>query len=600
MTTRAQAFFRIVCYTTLAVSMTLIALSFMDPSARLQDNNPLCPVRIAGAYRVDGGTFVPIVRDAPLALADGNLVTVRGHFVRAIEPNEILLMRINNLRVQMRVNGALVFSFGETGTYPAFVNAPGNVWQSFRSPGITTTDEVTIVLENGYQGNLSERITCFLNRMQVGSERHLLTNMLREHLVSLITGLVTLSVGIVMLLISIAGIVFHIPNNRKSLLFAAILITGGTWLLSNFEYMSLMLPYPAMIGLIDAISLYALPIFAAMYVRIYVQSRIRMTLDIAAWMSTGFLLLAGILQFSGISDYNQLQTIGNSISLLAVLTCIACLEYEWRFKKNKPAHDTLLSLLPVCVGAVVDVVNYFLHLVPVNYGCQIGFLFFTVMQIALMVAQLQENAKHALQMENDLLQNRVTMMLSQIQPHFLYNSLTAIKQLCISDPERAEEAVGDFASYLRTNLDSLSKNAIIPFTRELRHAECYLKLEQMRFGDRVQVKYDLRYLGFSLPTLTVQPLVENAVRYGITRKQKGGTITIFSDETDTNYVVRVSDDGAGFDTSAALSTDRSHIGIENVRSRLKALCEGELILESEIGKGTTVTILIPKREADSV
>ena len=203
-----------------------------------------------------------------------------------------------------------------------------------------------------------------------------------------------------------------------------------------------------------------------------------------------------------------------------------------------------------------------------------------------------------LRMEDDLLQSRIAMMCSQIQPHFMANALTAIKMLCVSDPAKAEEAVADFASYLRTNLDAMTKNAIIPLTKELSHIEHYVRLEQMRFGERVKVVYNLEYPAFSVPTLTIQPLVENAVRYGITKKPSGGTVTIHAYETEEAFVVTVEDDGVGFDTKAELSKDRSHIGIQNVRSRIEAQCEGTLEIESTIGVGTKATVTIPKREAE--
>lgn len=135
----------------------------------------------------------------------------------------------------------------------------------------------------------------------------------------------------------------------------------------------------------------------------------------------------------------------------------------------------------------------------------------------------------AQRMINDL---NTSIMLSQIQPHFLYNSLVVIRQLCREDPRLAEETVDEFACYLRGNLDSLRLKHPISFEKEMRHTQTYLAIEQKRFGHRLKVIYKVQFKDFSLPALTLQPIVENAVRYGVTKKKEGGTVTISVDKAD--------------------------------------------------------------------
>ena len=159
--------------------------------------------------------------------------------------------------------------------------------------------------------------------------------------------------------------------------------------------------------------------------------------------------------------------------------------------------------------------------------------------------------------------------------------------------------MGDFAGFLRENLDSLSSSSLISFQKELNHIKNYLALEQLRFGCRLKVHYDIEISDFHLPSLAIQPLVENAVRYGVTKKSEGGTITISTKNTRAGILIKVADDGAGFDMYHKKEDGRSHIGIENVKNRLKAQCNGELTLESQLGKGTVVTILIKKNDGSS-
>lgn len=196
--------------------------------------------------------------------------------------------------------------------------------------------------------------------------------------------------------------------------------------------------------------------------------------------------------------------------------------------------------------------------------------------------------------EIDLSQSRIAIMLSQIQPHFLYNVISSIQELCITEPNKARKALGEFAEYLRGNMDSLTDTAPIHFSRELSHVENYLKLEKMRFGDELNVIFDIKEKDFFLPSLTVQPLVENAVKHGIGEKENGGTIRISTRKKNNFIIVEICDDGIGFDTENPDFKDdkKTHIGIANVRTRLNQLSGSSLDIESSPGAGTKATIRI--------
>lgn len=218
----------------------------------------------------------------------------------------------------------------------------------------------------------------------------------------------------------------------------------------------------------------------------------------------------------------------------------------------------------------------------------------TILFTILVVVQMNMK-KRIEEQEKRLEESRLSIMLSQIQPHFLYNILNVIDDLCRDNPE-AHKAITLFAAYLRGNLDSLSLKDPIPFVDELDHVKHYLELEKMRLEDRLDYSFETPVTDFTLPTLSVQPLVENAVTHGIKRKGHG-TVTISTSETDDHYQIFIDDDGAGFNPSGpTLNNARSHTGIENVRSRLEILSEGSLCVESIPGTGTRATIEIPKTD----
>ncbi len=220
-----------------------------------------------------------------------------------------------------------------------------------------------------------------------------------------------------------------------------------------------------------------------------------------------------------------------------------------------------------------------------------------VYQIVNLVIDMRRQYKEAIhyqQIQKELYESRVAIMVSQIQPHFLYNSLSSIAMMCTIDPETAQEATVTFANYLRGNMDSLKQKTPVPFEKELEHLKKYLYIEKLRFGKKLNIVYDIQTDKFVLPQLSVQPLVENAVKHGISRKRGGGTLTIATRETEDSFEVIVSDDGNGFDTNEVKNDGRSHIGMDNVRRRIKEMCGGTVKIESKIGEGTVATVTLPK------
>lgn len=148
-------------------------------------------------------------------------------------------------------------------------------------------------------------------------------------------------------------------------------------------------------------------------------------------------------------------------------------------------------------------------------------------------------------------------------------------------------------------MDSLKQTAPVPFSRELEHLKKYLYIEKMRFDDMLNIEYDIQTTDFEVPQLSVQPLVENAVKHGVGMKEDGGTVKIATCETENAYEIIISDDGVGFDTSAPPKDDRrSHVGMENTRKRLKDMCDADVSITSTIGEGTIAKIIIPKTKKE--
>ena len=205
-----------------------------------------------------------------------------------------------------------------------------------------------------------------------------------------------------------------------------------------------------------------------------------------------------------------------------------------------------------------------------------------------------EMAERLLEQERKINRQRQDILMSQIQPHFMFNSLTAIAQLCEKNPKLARHATISFAEFLRANMTVLKNPEPIRFSQEFENIENYLILEQIRFGDRLRIEYDIDVEDFFVPILTVQPLVENAVKHGI---KQSGTVWISTREEEDCYEVIVQDNGIGYDGKSIPDDGKNHVGIANIRERLRDTVQATLTYRIPPEGGTIATIRIPRQDS---
>ena len=209
----------------------------------------------------------------------------------------------------------------------------------------------------------------------------------------------------------------------------------------------------------------------------------------------------------------------------------------------------------------------------------------------------QERGRLLLAKEAELVKSRLNTAILQANPHFVYNTLASIEYFCDTDPATAKDMLDDFTKYLRSNSANLTNRLMIPFREELENLNAYLRIELIRFQN-LRVEYDIGAEDFSVPCLSVQPLVENAVRHGIgKRRGKAGTVTIKTAEDSDFWQIIIQDDGVGY--TGTPQDGKAHIGIENVRQRLAILCGGTLTITGTEGQGTIAEMRIPKERKEN-
>ena len=208
-----------------------------------------------------------------------------------------------------------------------------------------------------------------------------------------------------------------------------------------------------------------------------------------------------------------------------------------------------------------------------------------IMFIYILKEQVEESARQ-----------QINIKVLQMRPHFVYNIMTSIYYLCEIDPKKAQNVIADFTTYLRKNFNAIVKQGLIPFREELEHTKAYLAVEKARYEKLLFVEYDTPYKSFRLPPLTLQPIVENAVKHGVDAELSPLHILIRTIQTKDGHEVIVEDTGPGFDLEKTANDEKEvHIGLSNIKERLRIMCDGTLDIEPRDGVGTVVTLRVPNR-----
>ena len=284
------------------------------------------------------------------------------------------------------------------------------------------------------------------------------------------------------------------------------------------------------------------------------------------------------------------------ISIVTDFICLLLLGIAAFLSKQSLSHK-LSFLICVFVPIFYAVVSINEDTVRWNASAWGPVMITVVLPICLIYFSINDRLeKSVLEAEKEHIKLQVSAMISQMQPHFLYNCLAIIEALCETDPKLAAQATSAFSDYLRENMIFAEKSNPISMSEELNHIKTYVWLEQLRFQNKLNIEYDIKCTSFHLPALSVQPMVENAIKHGVCKDKEGGTVRISTYETDRSYIVTVIDDGTGFDVRKRIDNGKPHLGIENSRYRIREMVGGSLDIKSAPGEGTTVTIRIPKPE----
>ena len=481
------------------------------------------------------------------------------------------------------VNGVLVCSVTPSDA-KQFTNTMGCNWLMFNLTNEEATSEVIVQIIPVYKNVINSKI-----EFVKGSAFSIFYRIFTNSLPQIILGFLAIATGFVFLIVAFYR---KVVNKECYTIFMLGLFSTflGTWRLFDSEFIPFLLPQkPVFIYyvIVTMLTLCPIPFFNALKVQ---------STDLWKKIYNIFCIIVSIIAISQILlqiVYNvdvRKYLVAYHCFLGACLIVVLIGEIYHKIKGFKRISLIHENLPIICVVAVIlDIGLYYLSEETTYLFFTISFFLFYILVTGILMIRHYAVLERTL--KDELKQSQISILLSQIQPHFIYNTLSSIRYLCKLDAELAQKSIDDFALYLRCNMDSLQKSDLIPFEKELLFIETYVKLEQLRFGDRIKVVYDFEETNFDVPSLTLQPLVENAIKHGISLKENGGTVALKTERIDNDILISIIDDGVGFDVDKQLDDGRTHIGLTNVKHRLSYFIDSEFNVESS-SLGTTIKILL--------
>lgn len=555
-------------------------------------------LHLTGEYSRDGETWSPL-EEADFSDWEGDIL-LRGHFDADIPEGLRIYWYRDHIGIELFVNGerescdtvAMLLQLGEKIT----ADFCGSEWYYQLSPGILPEDTVEFRLYDPHPYGNGGAVREFLDNLYVtGNSPVVMQGALKSYSTPYQgLGVVLIIVALLTLGGALASWMMHGAYGEtlwcRGLL---CLFTGGFVFLDTVD-----ISFLSELTVFNTCGKLLCGMLAVYFAQLCLRSVLtgkRQTLADAVLLAAA-LLDCGliVLSFAGLLLYDGLRVWRLSQWIFCPLLMFCAGAELHRGGANR---GTLRSNLLLLAAILLDAAGLGESMYSHGTCGKLMFLLLFVYQIIRAARELIQDHRDSLrakQLERELEESRISAMLSQLQPHFLYNVLNSIYQLCEVDPKTAQDAIEKFSDYLRSNMASLEEKKLIPFEEEYNHIKTYLSLERIRFPNKLQVVEDIQAANFKVPPLTVQVLVENAVKHGITKKRGGGTVTIATREEPDCWRITVSDDGKGFDPDRCGQDGRVHLGLRNARERLQAMAGGTLTVTSAPGQGTQAVIRIPK------
>ena len=590
----------------LLILLSVVLLWFNNKNSMQAEQTVRIEVYFEGEYRIADGPWQPYVAGEHIPATKGD-VTLRGNFYKRYEGEELGICNSEDMPLAFYIDHISLTVY-EAGCEPCVFDMEdplygysmcGEDWIGHPLVG-DGNEKIEILVHNPHSFGNETAIDEMLSKMSIWMGIDFEKDVLSSGEPQRNAGMLLMLVSVVFLGIALFSSLIHVKSSGIIWLLGLVVLFAGAYFLYSSQGISFFSESIVSNTTILGASMMFYMLFLAMLVTCLMKSTRRIG-DISVLVLA--MVNAVLFLLPMVSDVSFYDTwVFWCIAQLATnIVLAACLAREFAVSRTRIKWLYLAAFLPLfAFGA--DVFGTWLGLWKGGVASQYVFSALFAVAVVMVLKLIPNNINAAtkakeLEMEKivlnaELAESRISTMMSQIRPHFIYNTLGSIEQLCEIDPIKAGALVHDFAKYLRGNFGELDNPKPILMSQEMDHVHHYVSIENVRFPD-MTFAFEMNSEDFHIPALTVQPIVENAIKHGLMKLQKGGTIRVVSYETDAAYCVSVVDDGVGFDTSLLLD-ERKHVGLRNIRERLKAMVNGVIEIESTVGVGTRVLIKIPK------
>ena len=599
-----------ICISLLAIVLCIFVYTGRDYGSQAM-NALYLSAEFKGEYKVADGSWQPYVKGEHIP-ADKGDVTLKGNFqlfvpttgevVGNAQEGTVLAFYFNHIGGEVSEGGEEFRPFDAE--YDLIgEDLCGKMYIGYVCKG---ADEITIKLKNPHKFGNPEAVDDFLNNLNTYGGTDFERDALNRGSTHRILGISLILFAFMLLGTAIFSMLIHIKGSSNLWFVGFCVFSAGIYFIFKAHgvmFFSEIIKFNTRM-LIGSIMLYMLAITAVIASWFQGKAkRVGVSLTVFSLFSNLAFMMAPV--FSDVKFYDTLPVWSAVQSVICVVMIVLLAICFAKGNKNEKILS-FFGVLPM-ISFVFDVAGTGLGLWQGGLISEAAFILIFVAALIVILKVVPQNLNAAIRareleaekmiLKAKLTESRISTMISQIQPHFIYNTLGTIEQLCITEPKAASKLVRNFSLYLRGNFSELDNAKPITFSQEMNHVKYYTDIEQVRFPD-MTIQYDLRSVEFLLPALSVQPLVENAIKHGLMGLEEGGIVTISAYETEKYYVVEVTDDGVGFDMNAGYD-ETKHVGIKNIRGRIEAMCGGTLTIESKIGIGTKATIKIPKEATEN-
>ena len=554
--------------------------------------------------RKEQTTELPVAVDVPKETQ----ITLINRIPQEARNDTAIVFRSRMQEVKVYIEGELVYQYPET---DLIGRGLPSVWNFVRLSEDDAGKEIQICLQSPYSA-FSGRIS----GVRFGDYNDLVSDVISRQIFILRLSIMIGFIGVAIILISFLERRYRIYGWHRNL--GLLLVIVSMWLCGESRMPS------GKIGIetwyyLSMLSLLFCPSFLIAYLHErwkHIWEKVTLSLF---WIFTVSAVLCVASEAAGGPDLAELLPVAHILTAAALVYTVL-IQIRAVMSGTAAIRSEVFCLGLIALAGAVEIVQFYTTDRMVGLYIRMAILLYGLNLFRLSVVTLYRKVRENQELERKLSRSRAELVTSQIQPHFIYNTLNTIRYLISEDPEAARRTVYDFSTYLRSNLDSVKGRERIPFSDELRHIRAYLNIEKMRFQDRLKVEEDIEAKSFLVPPLSIEPLVENAVKHGICMKMEGGTVTIRSREETDAYIVQIEDDGRGFDVEAMQrklereygesdadgsisdadeareqrAEAGSHIGLVSIRFRVQEISGGSVRIESRPGAGTRVTVTFPK------